>query len=544
MTQHRLNCRRFVAPANNAARLGSQPAIGLSQSPDGVWLALWSRCGYDHPGFDVTLWQREASHLHKRETFRHPCALASLTFSPDSRRLHALDRQGQVQTLQRQSGPGGEHWSSLGITTPSLRMCDRAILSADGLSMALSAMGKVWLFDEKEAGRWQKQYTWAWRSFPPAPALSSLFPHAQPDTQSPAVLLFSRKADHLLRLDSQGLEACHRQGNQWQRQPVEPIEWAWSGAAWLAIQTSAVQGLALDAQARWLAVAFWQDSSLPPYSGWSALGLWRFEREHGWQRATVQSILVPGMTQFGPLAMTFSCDSRQLAYAEVGLATSNVCILSCPVPDRWALSQKLPFGTAFNAAERHRQLIESLQFCSTGKFLAATAKAGIHIWQKDASHGWLTAAWIDSGTGGKCGVAFSPDGFHCALTQSGTGFICVCGPVGEDGDYRAKARWFEPGPVSQLAFTADGSHLLVTSWLPGPDNNTSCHAHLKCVALEPEPDSIAATTTENTTEAAQEAGHQSRLASTVSPAAFWQEDAEAALGAVSCGPSRNNARRQ
>ncbi|MCY4472699.1 MAG: hypothetical protein OXC07_07780 [Kistimonas sp.] len=486
IAQRRIDCTRFLAPRATAVHASSEPVEGLVQSPDGFWLASWSRSEKCQPTMDVILWQKQGTDLDKRETFRHPGTLFKLTFSADSHYLNAFDTEGQVQTWQRQPGLEGDQWDSMGLTALSQGVANRVALSDDGCCLVISSKGTLWVYNEVAPGQWKYQCHWPWRN--PEKLASQQWYCMEP----PARVVFSPNGNHLFRMDSRGIETGHREGEIWQAyaipsiRPVRPFQLATTGTGYVNPDTSVVKGITLDAQERWLAIAFEQDKLCNPFYGWSALGLWCFENERGWQRAQMPTMPVPTRTGPEQLAMTFSPGRRELAYAEFDIAASRTCILTCLDSDIWALTNKMEFRTEPGAKLARTQMIDSLQFSATGSYLAVKAATGIQIWWRWMPSTWLKTTWVDNTWIGKSMAVFSPDGLHCAVVGGYSGFVNLYGPAGLAGNYRSKTAWFESASVTQLQFSSDGGQVLVTSWgASGADKSTGS-SRLRCLALVPQ----------------------------------------------------------
>ncbi|MCY4472698.1 MAG: hypothetical protein OXC07_07775 [Kistimonas sp.] len=484
MEQRRIDCSHFVIPHSDVVVCGTEPVEGLTQSPDGCWLALWCRSANRQPSIHVTLLHKQGTALRRGPSFRHPDPLVGLNFSRDSRHLRAVDHTGQIQTWQRQPGPAGDLWLGLGVDTPCQWVSNRISLNNDGSRMAVSCGGIVTLLRETQPGVWQPEALWPWRNSDQLPA--ELWYCMEP----PARFMFNQESNHLLRIDSQGVELCHRQaGGCWQAQPIHlnpPILSGRMAAGQPSIRFSDVMGLTLDAAGDWLAMALWQDVLTPPHHGWVALEVWQFDCAHGWLPAQIQPIPVSALREPRIFPMVFSPDRQELAYAEFDVTASYTDILSRLPSGDWAVTHKLQFHTPSAHRATQDRLIESLQFSPTGRYLAVVSAAGIQIWQRDPSRDWIVSAWIENGWPGKCQAVFSPDGAHCAMVVGSTGYVVVCGPVGTgpNSNYRVKASWLEHGPVSQIQFTSDGGCLLITSQASNqPNAGTS---HLRYLSLEPE----------------------------------------------------------
>ena len=518
LTEQRVQADRFATPA--PLRIGDQAwaVQAWTCSPDSNLLAIAASLepGLESDGWtmNVRLWQQETTGFREVGNFQHAAtSLSCLTFSADSRKLHLVDSRGGQQTWVCQPDTANPHWQSTGTTALCNSRIRCAAFSPDGRYLALSISNEVRIYTATDAGTWQQQ------GLCPLPEPSEDLP--APARYAPEQLLFAEKAQHLVIASPYRIWACHREGVHWREQPVK----AGNAGGYCDPDKMGVT-VTLDADERYLAVAFRRGEVSEEAHAQITLGLWRFEQGTGWLPVMRRHFEVPNRPE-DPFPMRFSPDGHQLAFPALAFpARPNEkykCFLS-PVarhvsnldkPWRWALVPDPPeqnatdqaVGLAMPCSPWSKPSIPApfrvcavgaLTFSATGACLAATMGAGVQIWQRNAARHWIPILWTgrvdESRVTGK--LAFSPDGYHCALAVGVKGEVSVWGP-GRDGQYTRKMHSTQDGRVNQMQFTADGAQVLVSCSIPGQysrhvegvdDTDSFCipaAQNLRCLALAP-----------------------------------------------------------
>ena len=416
--------------------------------------------------------------------------LSCMVFGADSRSLRCLGRWGEISQWQERVTAEGDQWQKTDSFHPCREFVTQAMLSPDGRYMAAllgverASEGEVRIFHETAPDVWQQEGRWPCRSRPGARRRYDETPLHSP-------LLFSSQARHLFFADGRGLRAFCRNHDSWQELRLEsdrspdggPADGRWdhyslavdAGEHRLAAAQVREEDIKDEMAETWHDVAYLRVHQL--------LQVWHFEEGHGW-RHVARSRNMDGDSLRGSFAMTFSPDGQQLAFKEsVGLAR-RLCILSAMAPGNEPLAIRLRPGAPDIQASNDSYSPDFLQFSTTGRQLATCAFNGVQIWQKaEGSPNWSSVLWQSRVGYGACGLALSPDAFHCALS-AGDGKVSVWG-FGSDRCLK-KVEWQENKVVDALRFTPDGASLAVASRGPMTPCDDFTAARLRCLRLVPD----------------------------------------------------------
>lgn len=497
LIKERASSSRFAAPDQAAVCCAGRPVANWCCSSDGSTLILLSR-GVSDPGSRyVNFWQLGAAGPRWQVGFCYRGPVSHLCLSADGRRLRALGERAELLQWRLEVGDREREGEKEGEGGPgrlwhqqtTLSLCSgtprQVTLSPDGDYLAVGIDGEVKVYREMAGGHWQQQCSllcrqgpeeevWAFR-----PALSPL--------------VFSQAAGHLFFADDRGLRAFQRQGDSWQEQPLQPEpDNAGEGALddhW------GNYSFAMDVTGQWLAVAQVREDWVqgPSIRVRRLLTLWHFRQGEGWRHRGSSDC--PNMDLHErrfPFPMAFSPDSQHLAFGERWDNTRQLCVLPAATPaGGWQASRLWSEQYTGDYWESRRPMF--VEFSSTGRRLVTCVAQGIQIWQGQAAQAWVPlAAMINKVPAQLCckerpgygcsRAAFAPDGLHCALATDG-GWISIWGPCGSQ--YQEKVAWHEEGDVDGLAFTPDGSGLMVLSSCSMTPCDDATVARLRYLPLVP-----------------------------------------------------------
>jgi len=413
-------------------------------SPDGRWLASSRKLPGERCSI-VDLWQAApgpAARLHSDASYASASMLAcQLAFSSDSLHLGVLYDKGHQQVWR--AGAQG-HWQAV----PRAPLFDGAVVkvlpSPDGQYLAVVLRNRVLIFGEGERGGWSEVIQWssAWPNVQDLFSLSSGQLALQFSDDSRAfVFAFGR----------QGL-VCSRWGRDWQEQRL--------------LLGEPVRGQPVFAgHGRLFALATGPASD----QGWSTvvqIRFWLFDRGR-WvaaldpdRRGSCQVLGARAHPQAGyRVPMAFSPDDKLMAVPSgdncrdvrvlpvVGLSVRSGGVKLV----HWrAGSQQAPFDC-----------LQRQQFSASSDFLAVFTDQTVNIWQRYPHfHRVLMVDNPVASAGAP--FAFSPDGYHCALSGRNRNLVGVWGPDG-DGQYMRKCLFTVPEGrrVERLLFTPEGTRVLM-----------------------------------------------------------------------------------
>lgn len=489
LVRQRVLTDRFSAQCSVLKQDSGTFVTHLAASPDGQYMAaaMVSRSGpLSQNSTDVCIWQTDTSTISQQAIFHCDQSLQALAFGADSHTLQAIDSRNLIYRWQADVETG--LWRSTGDTTACPKAYVReAVISPDGdcLGMVDHIQGHGFLCTATKAGSWKTERL------------------AQPQTagmfQNLHSLAFSENSQVFSYAAPSGVFVYHRTGEDWKVYPLE--------------NTSGT-GPCLAPDGRTLALyqpPSWSSSHAEAVPiGKGTVHLWRFTESEGWRCRYVRE-LDPSVASAGRFPMVFSSDSRQLAMPAEGNARGAFPSFPCTPSVISSISSARPTQVQLRLhTEAQRALrpqmsgnIGQLAFSATGRYLASSAEAGVHIWRRDRGLEWAPIAWIvheQPQAIGKTDVrpVFSPDGYHCAFAMArliaGRGFlgeshavVRVWGP-GSQGDYKEKVQiQLEGRTVDKLQFTSNGVALVIASSAFGVDRSGSAQTHyLPLVAAEPE----------------------------------------------------------
>ncbi len=445
-------------------------------SPDGNYLVIRHSCSSRQWRESLSVWSHEGVGLRQLACTHTPSLplCHGMRFSADSRRLLAVDIQGQLHSWQQEADSS---WRALASGRLSPARVEGARFSPDARCLVIQTGGNLLVFAEDDAQQWEQSYSFPLNTIP--------LPFDFAATSSAEFVQFSADSHHFLFVNTGQAFIFDHCGASWQTAGIGDVE---GGSVETAI---------LDAQGSWIAVALRdkrQAWMIPPHHKSLTAKLWHCSREKGWHCIDSRTCVSALMYQY---PMAFSPDSRQLAFPDqwsngdvcvcvLSLAHTGHCKLAAwltPGPGAAIESPDYPYG------------ITALHYSANGHYLAAMTRAGIQLWQfGQQKHGsaaplpWVAVSWMENGDiTREMRFAFSPDGYHCATAMGEGGHVRVQGP-GPDRDYVTKLEFAAGRLVEQLLFAPDATRLLVSC--AGPQYTrpgyTTC---LRLLAPRTEPDS-------------------------------------------------------
>ncbi|MCY4471397.1 MAG: F-box-like domain-containing protein [Kistimonas sp.] len=465
LTRRMLCARRILACDTNLA-LRHAPASTSFYSPDGKYLVVQPPPCRSEPAPRLGIWRQGACGLHKAalcQLDNHPVH-QGLTFSADSRSLLVVSRQGQQHTWQLQTWQlqADNSWR----LAVSQRLCSGSVFMAkfspDAHWLALKVGTRLLMFGETAPQVWQESCALQWTN-----RQTSYFPvYLSPDTAQ-----FSADNRHFLFVNNGEAFVFDRQQAGWQAQKISRD----------TLFTFYREGR-LSPRGDWLALAFWNPDRQPLPDGGHTIALWQRQNlEPHWRSFSQSPFASTGYT----CPMAFSPDGRQLA-APNRLNNGNACVsvLSLTQDGSWVPSFTLPLEPGITPTPALSG-VYSVIFNAMGNYLAAVAGVGVQLWRYQGG-AWQPTVWIDN-HGANVGeipfFAFSPDGWHCAVSRGEEGRVSIHGP-GPDGKYLTKMQVSQGSIVSQVLFSPDGLRLLVSSIY---ERHLSYHGRARLLHLAPAP---------------------------------------------------------
>ncbi len=446
-----LGSQQFSACAFNLPRPVEHPVEQLICSPDAQWMAAqgWSS-NLAAKQQTLDLWHSHNQRWRWVFSDQSPCSFKGLKFSIDSRRLHALHDNGQILTWQLDVPTNAwQRIASPPHSHPPVYVMEH---SCNGQYMAAFSERHIQVFTEGGAAGWQSQWLWKIRhQWHPTP---QPLPRTRPQPHLP-LLRVSQTGQHLALLAMGELFIAHRCLADWQ-QTCLPVAAAADPPYHLNIAMNADESL--------LALATREG---PPVQSQQAPGrddcwitCYRFAASAGWQAVT-DEICHSYALHWGEVPMAFNPDGCELVFPCLqSWAVTRLRVLSTIGPH---VSRQLECrGLTAGLPEQGSRLI-SLQFSATGSYLGALDRISVHIWWRDPVAGWGLITQVpaaDIGPEPQVHLAFSPDGYHCAVARGSRGDVSVRGP-GKGRPCTQKMRRTQEDPVRQLLFTPDASQLVM-----------------------------------------------------------------------------------
>ncbi len=438
LTRELLRATRILSHPGNLSILCSLNAPdSMAFSPDGSHLVTQNHNLHMRAADRLSIWRQGPGGLHRATWCPVDNGLArhSLSFSPDSRRLLCVTETGQLLTWHQQADGDWQSVAPRQLCPGPVRM---ATFSPDAHHLALRVGSHVLLCTETEPDAWQQCFSLEWANSRFADRITLFGPdNAQ----------FSNDSRHFLFLNTGTAFVFDRYGTDWQAQPLGQND----------LHPFYEVG-ALSPAGDWLAITS-QSANFARSPGY-ILELWRYQHaDRNWRFSSDRSFVCTGFNC--PLA--FRPDGRQLVVPD-RLDNGDVCVsvLSLTPGAHWELNFQLPFGPGL-AGPALLSGVYAVSFSANGRCLAATARAGVQIWQCRSGL-WQPAAWIENpdeeARSDPC-CALSPDGFHCAVSTGDLGCVSLHGPA-SPGGYRSRLQTSLGDPVNYLRFAPDGIRLLVS----------------------------------------------------------------------------------
>jgi len=412
--------------------------FSLHASPDGKALLTQDKPPGAGPAGCLKIWRQSADGLHKAAGYPLDNHLHGLTFSADSRKLLALNQAGQLLTWQQLAPPG---WQLSAVQNLCREPVQRAQFSPDARSLAVQFDTSLLMFDETVPNLWRQNGQARWSD------------NCLPGSVGPETLSFSGDGRHALHVNRRVVVVFDRRDTAWVAQHIDQDR-----------VPSIFKRGELSPSGDWLAIAQGSLHS-PSAMAWTscksyAIALWCHSDENqSWHFASQSWFVATGMG----CPMAFSPDGRHLA-APDRLDNGNVCLALLSLTRNGTLikSCKLQLGPGI---QRPSLLsgIYALNFSSHSRCLAATAAAGMQLWQWLAGS-WQTSVWIENKEeygSGNPSFAFSSDGWHCAVSTGTLGHISIHGP-GPGGQYQTKMQITQGDAINHMQFTPDASRLLIS----------------------------------------------------------------------------------
>ncbi|MCY4471203.1 MAG: WD40 repeat domain-containing protein, partial [Kistimonas sp.] len=434
-------------------------------SPDGRYLVTGLRLSHTGQVPCLSIWRREAHSLHQAGLCRldHPLVDHQMTFSADSRRLLVVSEEGNLQVWQLQAEGG---WQLSLTKRLSLRPVLAAKFSPDAHWLALKTDTRLLLFGDTRSHAWQEYCELRWMHAQPPLLPASVPPHA---------MEFSADSQHLLFVNNGDASVFERCNTDWQTHNIRPDALP---------NLSFYKAGQLSPRAHWLALVLRCQADLPqlPHNC-DTLELWQrhTDRPH-WRFSSKMSLTITGL--FCPMA--FSPDERQLALPErMDNGNPYIAVLSLTPDGNWRSAFALQLGPGFSTRASFRD-IYSIGFSVPGRYLAATGSVGVQLWQYQAG-AWTPAAWRENRSpdvDATPSFAFSPDGWHCALSGGDGSSLSLHGPV-PGGGYQTKMQVPQGENLRRMLFSPDGTCLLL---LGGYDTVSAYLGHASLLHLMPAAD--------------------------------------------------------